>query len=554
MASEVVADKNEGILRLRREDWWLIFGVVAVLPLMVLQSQNLSERKHLQFFPVAWLCFGFLAYSRLALADSTSVWRVRLGNFSMFLATSIAAFAVVRFSPWLAHVASVVLIFGWLLIRAGKNAWTEVVSWTAVLLITLPLPNNLDSLFIQRLQYISTNSASLLLDLISVPHVARGNVLEIRTGELFVDEACSGIDSFYSLAAIALVLVVWNRSSLAIALATLATIPLWAWLGNLIRIFLIAFLLDGYEINWSEGWPHTLLGLAVFSVSAISLLLTYEVSKCFLTQVPAGTMTKNLLHRSFNRVVLWPALSSSAKKPRKSEVVPNPVKNELPIFFVTPICIGCCLVGLGSLLPLNGIGPWDTSRYTLPSWTTQQVETAFRENDLPESFMGLTRRTFSVIHRDTGSIYGEHSATWLFHDHTGQEVQISCDFPFPGFHGLEQCYTAAGQDVSQPIRATASDTIAGSATIYTVSLQDKLLQSSVLLYTNFDSLGNDIAKPKRTILGPALERPPIAYQAQVFLPQCDGLSADREELFAKILLQSSSVFIDRLKTLKDMQK
>ncbi len=553
MTAQAMPENGNWLHRLRREDWLLIFGVVAVVPLMVLQAQNLSERKHLQFYPIAWLCFCILVYTRVSIAACTSVWRARLGNFAMLFATAVAAFAVVRFSPWLSQVAAIALVFGWLLIRAGGNAWTQVVSWISILLITLPLPNNLDSSIIQRLQYVSTNSASSLLDLVSVSHVARGNVLEIRTGELFVDEACSGIDSLYSLAAIALILVVWNRSSFSIALATLATIPLWAWLGNLIRIFLIAYLLDGYDFDLSTGWPHTLLGLAVFSASAFSLVLTHRIAKDLLTPFPVETITTNYLHRWFNRFVAWPAFSPTASRVRKLSPAAKPTSSKLPVFIIAPVCLICSIIGFATLLPLYGVGPWDVSRFTLPSWTTEQVATVFREDDLPQTFMGLTRRGFSVIHRETGSVYGEHSATWSYQDNSGQEVQVSCDFPFPGFHGLEQCYTAAGQEVVYPILASVKDDVSAmKRTLYTILLRDNLAQMSTLLYTNFDSVGNDIAKPLPSVLGPLLERPPVAYQAQVFLPQCGELSPERKAAFEGILMQSTIAFIKKLRELKEI--
>ena len=267
-------------------DWLLMFGVVGLLPLIIVQSGYLSSRKHLQFFPLAWLLFIAIVYLRGVPTGSLPRWRLRLGVLTFVAAVSIAALAVLRFSPWLAQVALTVLLFAWMQVRLIGNRWTQLVAWCGLLLITTPLPMNGDTLLIQRLQALSTQSASHLLDLCHTPHVARGNVLEIRTGELFVDEACSGVDSLYSLAAIAVMLIVWQKRSFLSGLVTLALVPLWAWLGNLIRIFVIAVMLDRYGIDWTHGWPHTVLGLSVFVGSFACMLFAQSAITLFLAPFP----------------------------------------------------------------------------------------------------------------------------------------------------------------------------------------------------------------------------------------------------------------------------
>ncbi len=205
-----------------------------------------------------------------------------------------------------------------------------------------------------------------------------------------MDEACSGIDSLYALAAVAIALVVWNRSSLAVGVATLATVPAWAWLGNSIRIVFIAFLLETYEIDLTKGWPHTILGLCIFPLTAISLLLTHELAKNLLGPFLVETVTTNSIHRWFNCWVLWPSISQSGRKARNLKEGINrpqeksiPHESTLPLAILVPACAVCILVTSASFLPLNGIGPWNTRDYTLPSWTTHQVATFFQEHDLP---------------------------------------------------------------------------------------------------------------------------------------------------------------------------
>ena len=72
----------------------------------------------------------------------------------------------------------------------------------------------------------------------------KGNIIEITARPLFVEEACSGVDSQYALMAVAGGLLLIGRAGLVVSLITIVTVPLWAILGNLLRIYSIVFALE----------------------------------------------------------------------------------------------------------------------------------------------------------------------------------------------------------------------------------------------------------------------------------------------------------------------
>ena len=93
--------------------------------------------------------------------------------------------------------------------------------------MTLPFPAGYDDKLIQFLQRQSSHLTSMILDCIGILHLPAGNVLELAQKRLFVDEACSGVDSLYALMAICLCLVLWFRQRLFVAVVSLSLVPIW---------------------------------------------------------------------------------------------------------------------------------------------------------------------------------------------------------------------------------------------------------------------------------------------------------------------------------------
>ncbi|MCS7091042.1 MAG: exosortase/archaeosortase family protein [Verrucomicrobiota bacterium] len=129
------------------------------------------------------------------------------------LAASYAAARLVQeANPWwsLAHWTlggTVVGITLWLLRKAIAHAtllnnggrpmpsWRTFVFPVAFILVAVPWPYTLTEPIIQRLTRWNTWITVELLGWMSLPAVAHGNVIEVATGRVGVDEACSGIRS-----------------------------------------------------------------------------------------------------------------------------------------------------------------------------------------------------------------------------------------------------------------------------------------------------------------------------------------------------------------------
>ena len=114
------------------------------------------------------------------------------------------------------------------------------------------------------------------LDLMQIPVLREGNVLELAQQKLSVVEACSGIRSLLSLSFLSLVYgyffenKIWMRVVLF-----LATIPI-AIVANASRVTLTGVLTE-YKPELAEGFFHTASGWVIFMVALAILIVVHQI-------------------------------------------------------------------------------------------------------------------------------------------------------------------------------------------------------------------------------------------------------------------------------------
>jgi len=543
------------VARMSNCDLAFLAGLVGLAPMLYLQSMNLAQKPHFQFFPMAWGMFAWLVYSRGKPGEVRGRVRSIIGYSLWCIFLGLAALSVLKVSPWLAHLGLIFLIAGWTLQRLTGNAWYQPIGWLALIVITLPMPRNLDQRLVQSLQIGSSQSASALLDIVGTPHLATGNIIEIRTGRLFVDEACSGVDSLYALAAVALALVIWQSRSFLPSLLVLLTVPAWAWLGNLLRIFLIAVLLDRFQIDLTHGWQHSILGMATFALSSACLLLSQAAFTILFSKFDVKGVSSNNFHRFYDYVVSFPmhtreASRSKAKSDAKSIGTGSgrPVRSPFALNAIMG-ALSLCLFGF-ALLPVFGIGPWKRATIKLPAFSDETIARTFSSNTLPTDFHSMRQVDFGTTHRKIDSLDGEYSATWQYLD-GDRQVVLSVDFPFSGFHGLEECYILSGGTL---IAAIAEFNESGNkfqdANVRELRVSKPLSDESYVCYHAFDSQGVSMRSRAPLLSSDLSSGIRATYQVQIFIDGCGQLSESERERYRGILIEASETILPVLQSMK----
>ena len=547
-------------------EFCLAICLIATLPLLVLQSIHLWDRPHFQFFPLAWAACVFFIYTSGQIQSSTHPWRQRLGVACWGVGLVAIAAAAMLFSPWIGQAAAILCITGWGLMRLESVPLFRWLGWTLLLWITLPLPDNLDSDVVNGLQRLSAQSASQLLDLVGILHLRQGTVLEIRSRQLFVDEACSGIDSLYSLIAISLLMMLWQQRPLIVGLCTLVTVPLWAWLGNVLRLLLIAVLLDRWQIDLSEGWPHTLLGLATFALSSLCLLCTLSGFAILFQRFSSRTMPDDRQwHLFYNAAVCFPGqppavqdetdqyFGMSAPPPAKqTPAATRPLKQPPTWVTMTTLFVVSALSLVVNLRSTSR--DWIDGRSSrLPHYTLTAVDQALGESDFPDTLQQAKRVRFHPDQRSPESFFGEYSRSWSYRD-SRCEFVLSVDFPFRGYHPLWVCYTNAGHQIQgSPTSILMPNQANGERPhVVYVKLRDDIGNFSYLWFELFDREGQPVAvknydQPEenaiwtrmKMVLSNTVARDPVSYQFQLYVPSSRELTEAELKEYAQIFVDSA---------------
>jgi exosortase len=139
-------------------------------------------------------------------------------------------------------------------------------------LIAVPWPTAIETPVIQLLTKANTAVTIELLGWLGIPAVQHGNVIEISTGLVGIDEACSGIRSFQATLMIGLFLGQFFLLSLRRRFSLLAAGIVLAFSFNIIRTLLLVVIAGRRGLNAMAIW-HDPAGVAILLACFLGLWL-----------------------------------------------------------------------------------------------------------------------------------------------------------------------------------------------------------------------------------------------------------------------------------------
>ena len=452
-------------------DWFsLILPLVAISPLLYIQCYILWEKQHLQFYPLAWasvVYFLFQEGSPTALvAQKRGVTAVCVSGFSILLCYA----SLVLFSSWLAHFSLIVIVWSWALGRFGKLTPLRLTGICGLLLITLPAPSGWDAKLVQMLQSLSSTCCSRLMDVTHIQHIRAGNVIEISSKPLFVEEACSGVDSQYALMAIAGVWLLIGKTNFWVSVCTIVTVPIWAILGNLLRIYSIVIGLELFDVDLSVGFSHTLLGLLAFSVAAYAHWSSVQIFN-YCHGLIAG----------WNQTVDGVACDTDRPVQDSFEPLARP-HHRIWLLVPAPMLLLTMVAYSGVFLIRVGDYSVEVDERLVDRFPDKQ--------DLPTSCQSFGLASFRTETRDRDDLLGQYSRVWNYNTADGRQLVASLDLPFRGWHPLWECYENAGWDRLQTSRIVADANGASQEwPAFKVQLINQEEKHGLLFFSLFDQFG-----------------------------------------------------------------
>ncbi len=539
---ELAPSKSTEPHRTNTFEWSAVLLACVVLlanaPLFLQHLAQLWRIPHYQFFPLLLVGAAALAWRGMRHKP------LRLKAGGPFVTCSLLvvswlllAAAELFISRWLASVSTITALITLCYAVGGTQLLGRLSPAILMLCLLIPLPFELDIELVYWLRALTSGWASRVLDLLGIHHLMEGNVIVIGQGRLLVDEACSGINSLFSVVACTLFLILWFHRRVVHALLLAAAAIAWVLVANVARVVLLTWLKVRWNLDLLSGWKHEVFGMLLFLV-AVTLLWSTD---------------------RFLLFVFSSAESSGSKQNPSTEQEPSHQENGRrgPALSVTawPFVVAF----LGILLARTIVHGLPSSNASESSEAIVERAATLDEEAVPLKIGDWTRTQHRESTRNPSSAYGEFSKTWQFVSSDGDVVTLSLDYPFPKWHDLTRCYTSQGWRVEQEGLQREEDGLSYAV----VALKKSGFRRGLLFYCEFSRSGQALQaraggtaliKSRRNkmirdwwnrLTGDETERQSGAvYQIQLFVetprPAGQSLQQDARNLFLRCAKTLSS--------------
>jgi exosortase B len=219
----------------------------------------------------AWLLWG-KRHDIAALPDKSAPW---LGwpllAFALLLYTFGRSQAIVVFEVG----SQIALLAAMLLLFKGPAAVRTVWFPLFFLLFMVPLPGALVAALTTPLKSAVSYVASGLLHVAGYPVGRSGVILTVGPYQLLVADACSGLNSMFTLEALGLLymnLMAYTSVARNIALAILI-IPI-SFAANVVRVLILVLVTYYFGDEAGQGFIHSFAGMVLFLVGLVLMLAT----------------------------------------------------------------------------------------------------------------------------------------------------------------------------------------------------------------------------------------------------------------------------------------
>ena len=515
----------------------LVLLLLGYLPFVVTHFSEISVDPQYQYWPFVIGAFAFLIWARYQVAPAKPTNDSNYSVYLMGFALVLLIAGGLLFAPWLAMSSCVVAIAA-ILLKADRRVINLGGIWF-LLWLTIPLPFGLDGRLVSKLQRLSSVASSQVLDLLRINHLMAGNALEVPGKQFFVDEACSGIVSVMSIISAGVIYVVWSNRTVLHSVLLVGTGILWAVVMNIARIVTIAFVYVKWDIDWSEGSPHTMLGLVLFSFTFIALMSTDQLISFFMAPVPDAFGVDNGLQRWWNRFAHF-------GDPEKNEMPPMGEGTETPGW---KLPIG---PGFATAFAVIGLvfGTVVVAGVVRSAPTLQKAE-SIGETTLPTEFGSWVRTAYRQEHRDDHELFGEFSETFEYESEHHPTLTISFDYPFPakkGWKELTVCYRSIGWTMTK--RELIEDSNEGWNYVR-ADFENASGQHGALWFCHFDGAGTPLSPPKgawnqsvwkRTRRISAYTTSPHLFQSQIWVVSANEIAPGTADKITSVFREARNAF------------
>jgi exosortase len=208
-------------------------------------------------------------------------WRGRLFLVSLLVLGTVVIIAVRfvaeanpdwRLLSWIFALAAVALSFAALTLLGGSG-WVRHFAFPVFFtLVAVPWPTSLEQMITQDLMRAVTAINVFGLNLVGIPALQRGNVIEVASGLIGIEEACSGVRSLQATLMISLFLGELYSFDIARRALLVSLGAILAFGCNLVRTAILVWVGANRGVDAIHGW-HDPAGFSILIVCLAGLWL-----------------------------------------------------------------------------------------------------------------------------------------------------------------------------------------------------------------------------------------------------------------------------------------
>jgi exosortase B len=262
--------------------WWVwlpvAIGMVAILlPVLSHLTQTTWQTEENGHGPIILIVVCWLLWEKRQVLIKTPPkpspligWGLLVVSLLAFIVGHSQAIDTLEVAALIPMLISILLLMrGWAVLR---SLWFPLL----FMLFMIPLPGLLVEIITGTLKQHVSGVAEDLLYTAGYPIARSGVMLSIGQYKLMVADACSGLNSMFSLSALGLLYLYLMRYKnwLHIGLMLLSILPI-AFVANVIRVMILVLITYYFGDAAGQGFAHMAAGMVLFVV-ALSLLLLFD--------------------------------------------------------------------------------------------------------------------------------------------------------------------------------------------------------------------------------------------------------------------------------------
>ena len=272
--------------------WIAILAGLAALyvPTYLELSRGLWRDEEYAHGPIIVAVFAWLVWrARDVLRDASQRPAPVAGALTLAFGLALYLLGRTQSLPIFEVASHLPVIAGVVLLMRGFGGVKRLAFPLLFLAFLVPLPGFMLDYVIVPLKAFVSSAVETLLAALAYPVEREGVVLWVGDHQMLVADACSGLNSLYSLVALGLLYTqVTQPRSLARTLLTLAAIVPIAVIANIARVLLLVLVTYHLGPEVAQGWVHDAAGMMVFVVAFLLLLGFDGVVRKFVSPAQAG--------------------------------------------------------------------------------------------------------------------------------------------------------------------------------------------------------------------------------------------------------------------------